>query len=113
MISVSKNEFNQVKAHVRQRFASALKVSDTNYGKREKLSDKRQREAREGFTSFLFVLTGRPVVTLSSAGRARISLKHGLGRTKSQRSHLVAASSILPHLRLGGQGKQNAELCDR
>jgi hypothetical protein len=28
---------------------------------------------------FLLVLTGTPVVTLSSAGRARISLKHGLG----------------------------------
>ena len=34
----------------------------------------------EGSTSFLLVLTGAmPVVTLSSAGRARISLKPGLG----------------------------------
>ncbi|HVB72529.1 MAG TPA: hypothetical protein VNE38_03140 [Ktedonobacteraceae bacterium] len=36
------------------------------------------RGAQE-ITSFLLVLTGQPVVTLSSAGRARISLKHGLG----------------------------------
>ncbi len=41
-------------------------------------------------TSFLHVLAGEPVVTLSSAGRARISLKHGLGCTKSQRSLLTA-----------------------
>ncbi len=46
---------------------------------------------------FLLVLTGKPVVTLSSAGRARISLKHGLGCTKSRRSHLAAAGSILAH----------------
>jgi hypothetical protein len=30
-------------------------------------------------TSFLLVLTGQSVVTLSSAGRARISLKYGVG----------------------------------
>src|SRR5439155_13372887 len=51
----------------------------------------------EGTTSFLLVLAGTPVVTLSSAGRARISLKHGLGCTKSQRSHLAVAGSILPY----------------
>src|SRR5947208_13822113 len=33
---------------------------------------------RVGTTRFLLVLTGGPVVTLSTAGRARISLKHGL-----------------------------------
>ncbi len=31
-----------------------------------------------GTTRFLLVLTDRSVVTLSTAGRARISLKHGL-----------------------------------
>ena len=36
-------------------------------------------ERRAGITRFLFVLKGKPVVTLSSAGDARISLKHGLG----------------------------------
>jgi hypothetical protein len=45
---------------------------------------------------------GSPVVTLSTAGRARISLKHGLGCTKSRRSHLVAAYTILPRERIGG-----------
>ncbi len=59
-------------------------------------------ERRVRTTSFLLVLTGMPVVTLSSAGRARISLKHGLGSTKSRRSRLAAACSILPHLCLGG-----------
>src|SRR6266700_7559489 len=44
----------------------------------------------------------RTVVTCSSAGRARISLKHGLGSTKTRRSRLAAACSILPHLCLGG-----------
>jgi hypothetical protein len=33
----------------------------------------------KGTTSFLLVLTDSSVVTLSSAGSARISLKHGLG----------------------------------
>ena len=32
----------------------------------------------KGTTRFLLVLTDRSVVTLSTAGRARISLKHGL-----------------------------------
>src|SRR5437016_2107696 len=57
-------------------------------------------ERRVRTTSFLLVLTGMPVVTLSSAGRARISLKHGLGTTKSRRSRLAAAcsySSALTH----------------
>src|SRR5947209_18573431 len=57
-------------------------------------------ERRVRTTSFLLVLTGMPVVTLSSAGRARISLKHGLGSTKSRRSRLAAAcsySSALTH----------------
>ena len=46
-------------------------------------------ERRVETESFLHVLAGEPVVTLSSAG-PRDQLEHGLGRTKSQRSLLTA-----------------------
>ena len=54
-------------------------------------------ERRVRNTSFLLVLTILILETLSSTGRARISLKHGLGDTKSRRSRLAASYVILTH----------------
>ena len=55
----------------------------------------------KGTTRFLLVLTDRSVVTLSTAGRARISLKHGL--VAPNPDDLISRNRhfVLTHLRVG------------
>ena len=64
-----------VQTHCRYPFLSAILARDD-----EGVATRGTQE----ITSFLLGLTGTPVVPLSSAGRAGISLKHGLGSTNFQ-----------------------------
>jgi len=52
-------------------------------------------------TRFLFVLTDKSVVTLSTAGRARISLKHGLVAPNPDDLISRNRHSVLTHLGVG------------
>src|SRR6266567_7197710 len=72
--------------HCQTPFCSAILAADEEWS---------AARGAKGTTRFLLVLTGGPVVTLSSAGRARISLKHGLGYqipTISSRCRLLYSS---------------------
>src|SRR5712691_7300943 len=69
-IQSSAASIQDCQTHCRTPFRSAILAEEQKWS---------TARGAKGTTSFLLVLTGNPVVTLSSAGRARISLKHGLG----------------------------------